>query len=491
MFCNLNILEPKKENLPKMKKPKKMFTKIIIFYLLYAFLFSILLFAVQKPKENIGGSYENYENSNIINKDRVALVESGKNGALVRLNLFENAKETVDVLYYALMDGKSTEFLLGSILDAADRGVKVRILLDGLFNSTKGKLKETLFGFELHPNIQLKLYEPFKLLSPWTWNNRLHDKIIIVDNTLALIGGRNFGDKYFLEEIENKNFTKDRDVVVFREEISKETPSVIKDMNRYYNNLWNHEYSKLSIKKLKSKQEIIGENANKNLRMKYKKLKNDYFQETISVDWHKKTIPTEGIKFVYNPLGRANQDPWCLRELLTLASQAEDTMFAQSPYIVPSRNMKNKFNKYNINPKNITMLTNSFSSSPNLIAISGYQNNKKKIIDSGIQVYEYQGPDSIHSKTYIFDDYLSVIGSFNLDARSSYINSESMLVISSEEFAFKLKENIKEDLNNSLKVDKDYSYVEDSNIIEGPVPIHKRILIFILSKITFFLEYLI
>lgn len=462
-------------------------------YLVYVFIFAILIFAIQKPKKNINDDFfsKDYYGEEKINKDRVQLIESGRDGALVRLNLIENAEESIDISYYTLIDGMSTDLILGSLLNAADKGVQVRILLDGVFNNLKRDLKDSIYGFELHPNIELKLYEPIGLLAPLNWNNRLHDKIILVDKKLGLIGGRNIGDKYFREDIEEDNFVKDRDVLIFKDKSLEDLSSVLDQMENYYDSIWNYEHSKNAVSELTPKEEIKGREFNEKLRLEYEQFKEVYAWDLRPADWYENTMATDSIRFVFNPIGRANQDPWCLRELLILASEAEESIFIQSPYIIPSRNMKSKFNQYNIDYEKITMLTNSLSSSPNPLAIAGYSNSKEEIVDSGVQVYEYQGPKSIHSKTYIIDEYKSIVGSFNFDARSSYINTESMVIISSKEFAKKLKNNIEVDLNNSLKVGTDYSYIENDNIEEGEVSLLVKIITKILSKVVFFIEYLL
>lgn len=470
---------------------KEILKKGFKIYLVYVFIFAILIFAIQKPKENDAFFQNDYSVEENINKDRAELIESGKDGALVRLNLIENAEESIDISYYTLIGGMSTDLILGSIINAADKGVEVRILLDGVFNNLKGDLKDSIYGFQLHPNIELKLYEPIRLLSPLNWNNRLHDKIILVDKELGLIGGRNIGDKYFREDIEKDNFVKDRDALIFRDKSLEGSPSVIDDMVDYYDSIWDYEYSKVAIESLTSREETKGKAFNEKLRSEYGEFKKEYESDLKPTDWYENTMETDGIRFVFNPIGRINQDPWCLRELLILASQAEESIFIQSPYIIPSRNMKSKFNQYDIDYGKITMLTNSLASSPNPLAIAGYTNSKEEIVDGGVEVYEYQGPKSIHSKTYIIDEYKSVIGSFNFDARSTYINTESIVIISGEKFAAKLKDNIQVDLNNSLKVDKDYSYIEDDNIKEGEVSIFVKIITKILSKVVFFVEYLL
>ncbi len=152
----------------------------LIIYLIYVLVFGVLIFGIQKPKDS------NYLSTHPtdrfygegIGQDRVALVEDGYYSGLVRVNLIEKAEETLDISYYTIQDGVSTDIFLGSILEAAYRGVKVRFILDGMFHNLRGNLKHVIYAFTDHPNIELKFYEPFTLLKPWTWNNRLHDKFI-------------------------------------------------------------------------------------------------------------------------------------------------------------------------------------------------------------------------------------------------------------------------------------------------------------------------
>ncbi len=462
---------------------KKLIRRIIIsglvVYLIFAVTSSIVLFAVHEPKkkEQVVVSSSN--------ADRVALVESGENGALVRLNLIENAQSNLDISYYIFIDGEFTDSLLNAVLDAADRGVKIRILLDGLpqIIHSKGNLKEALRGLEVHPKIEVQYYEPLNLFAPWAWHNRLHDKIMIIDGRLALLGGRNIGDKYYLEEVGTARHVKDRDVLIL-----KDNPqSVIDEIQDYFEELWNHPYSKSSGKTLTTREMEKREVFNENLRSR----NHDIQRNSVDVDWYEHTLSTESIHFVRNPIGRLNQDSWCLQALLELASQAQESIFLQSPYVIPSRKMKSEFAQYDIDLEKVTILTNSLSSSPNPIAKSAYANHRNNIVDSGIDVYEYQGPDSIHSKTYIFDDSISVVGAFNLDARSSYLDTESMVVIVSEEFTNELKGEVQTDLHNSLQVALDYSYREDDQVIETEVSRLERIGVGVLSKIVLFFEYLL
>lgn len=113
--------------------------------------------------------------------------------------------------------------------------------------------------------------------------------------------------------------------------------------------------------------------------------------------------------------------------------------------------------------------------------MSWYRGTKKKLINKGIKISEYQGPDSIHGKSYIFDDKLSVVGSFNMDNRSSFLSTETVVVIDSEEFADELLGEFNKLKNNSYRVGKDYKYILEENQSENKVLIYKKVLIFVLS----------
>src|SRR5699024_1037414 len=131
----------------------------------------------------------------------------------------------------------------GALIDAADRGVEVNLLLDGLFHGLKGKFKPIIYAIKEHPNINLKFYEPFNPFKPWTLNNRMHDKYIIADNNISIIGGRNIGDKYFAPAWYKDKITNDRDIIIINSK-PRDQASVIYQMSQYFKEIWNHKFSK-------------------------------------------------------------------------------------------------------------------------------------------------------------------------------------------------------------------------------------------------------
>lgn len=171
---------------------------------------------------------------------------------------------------------------------------------------------------------------------------------------------------------------------------------------------------------------------------------------------------------------------------------ADDSIFIQSPYVIPSKGMiKGFLNKDDFIDKEIFLLTNSLGSTPNLPAYSGYLNHRKSIVDKDINVFEFQSEDSLHTKAFVFDSELVAIGSFNLDHRSAYLSTESMVVIHSAEGVKKLEEGLASYVKESLLVDRDYNYVTDKNVAEIPVHPIKRIIINSLSYIVKWFEYLL
>ena len=484
---------------------KRILKTISILYLIYILFFSIFIFSYHKSinKKDIEEKLAKPLGENIKN-DRIALIESPEDAINVRLDLIENAHSSIDISYYKLVDGEVADLFLGSVLEAADRGVQVRILLDGIIQLSNlgGKVNKIFLGFENHPNISLKLYEPFNPLLPISWNNRLHDKLILVDKEFALTGGRNIEDRFYLEEVFQEGFVKDRELLVYNHEKKdtaveeKEVPSsVIENIQSYYDELWNHSYSKAKYRYMSKRRISKGEAYLARLRLEHETFKNDfldrYFPSIKAIDWREETIPADRVRFISNPIGRSNQDPRILKAILQLSSEVQNDMLIQSPYIVPSRSISAAYREYDIDPKKIRLLTNSCASSPNLPAFAGYKRYREDMVDQGLTIYEYQGPGSIHAKTAIFDKYISLIGTFNIDPRSAYLSTESVVIVESEEFTQTLKETMQKNLYYSLEVDENYEYIELEGLPAYDINRAKRIFITALSKITPLFEYLL
>ncbi|MDQ0256744.1 putative cardiolipin synthase [Evansella vedderi] len=473
----------------------KIITLLLSTYIIYVLLAGVLLFQFHTPDSS------NYREAHDPERffgdkevsDRVVLVEDRMEAGLVRINLIENAEETIDLAYFTIHKGIASDVLFSSIVDAADRGVKVRFLLDGIFHNLRGDLRDIIYAYSYHPNIDLKFYEPLDFLRPWTWNNRLHDKMIVVDNKLAMIGGRNIGDKYYAPE-GYEGASNDRDVLVINTNAPETNTSVIEEINNYFQYVWDHEFTHNPATILSNRQERRAQEELYYLRelfQGYQASHSDLFQN--EYDWLEKSFPANKVTFIHNPIERLNKEPWVWYELTGLMEKAEDSIFIQSPYVIPTDKMVQFIDKDKVTASEIKVLTNSLAASPNVLAYSGYMRYREELVRSGIDVYEFQGPtESLHGKTYIFDERITAIGAFNLDPRSTFLSTEVMVVIDSEAFASHLKNKVNTLKNEgSLQVKSDGSYKESLYVVEEDVSLVKRGGTRVLSWITRFVEYLL
>lgn len=458
----------------------------LLAYALYAFIFSFLIFSFPPKKDS--NQLKDRPREEIIhsrqNNDRVALIEQAEEAISVRLDMIRKAEKKIDLAYYRWSEGKVSDMILGELLEAADRGVEVNILLDGIIQLTnKNQPIEDVFqAFNQHPNIQIKLYEPFNFLSPIAWNHRLHDKMMLVDERFALMGGRNIQDRFYLDDADELGLVQDREVFVYHE--NPEEDSVIHSMTDYYDRLWNYEHTEEKFAQVTTKDKEAEELLSQ-LRQSQAQNTEDFLKDSFPgielKDWTEETVETKDIQFVSNGFGRRNHEPVAAEALMTLAEEAKESIFIQSPYIVPSKRMIKEVERFDAKAEITTLFTNSKAVSPNILAMAAYTNHRQGLVDSGARIVEYQGPESSHAKSSIFDEKNSVIGTFNIDPRSTYINTESMLIIESPDFAEYLKRAIAVDFSRSLEVDEDYSYKEDEHIGETSLPSFKKFLIKALS----------
>ncbi len=453
--------------------------KLVIFYLVYFLISGVFIFNIKKDVSD--DFKESLDTTSFYNEtegeDRVIIFDNPLESGLARLYLIETAKETLDVAYFSIEEGETSNVFFGALFDAADRGVNVNVILDGMFHGLRMNKRPIIYAIANHPNMTLKFYEKFNPLLPWTMNNRMHDKYVLVDGTYALIGGRNIGDKYFAPQWYEKEVTNDRDVLIYNLE---NKDSVISEMKTYFNEIWDHKYSKdvLPVTRF-----LFKKTADKKVNELQSKahIAKEMYQDQFDRMPDLKSISqkTNKVSFIHNPITRFNKEPWVWSTLTTLMKDAKESVFIQSPYTIPSKKMTEKF--IHLDQKKITLLTNSLKSTPNLPAFSGYLNYRNKMVDQGIDILELQSKDSLHSKAFVYDKELVAIGSFNLDPRSAFLSTESMVVIHSEEAVAKFGLNIFNYTDHSLLVDKDGTYKENPDTLELQAPFMKRLLYKIFS----------
>lgn len=405
--------------------------------------------------------------------ERAALLETNESAWEERIRLLAKAKERVILSTFDMRKGESTKDILAMLLARADEGVKVRILVDGFSGAVRMEGQELFYALSSHPNVEIRIYNPLNLFKPWKLQGRMHDKYMIVDDKAYILGGRNTFD-YFIGTYTDKNVSRDREVLIFNTEPGSEETS-LHELMTYFESVWAldvcksfHNEERLAEKPKVQEQRTM-------LKARYEKLVKDYpqlFDE--SWDYQEHTLEAGSIHLISNPTGIYAKEPEVFCKLVQLMKEAEERVVIQSPYVVCNSYMCEQLTLLKEAVPNTKLLLNSVENGDNFVASSDYIRNKEKIIATGIPLYEYDGGISNHGKSILIDDDLSVIGSYNMDLRSSYLDTELMLVIESRELNQELEGYMNEMEADSRRVLLDGSYEVPDHITVEKVPLWKR-----------------
>jgi putative cardiolipin synthase len=386
----------------------------------------------------------------------VLLVPTGEWAFRTRAGLSNLAEKTIDLQYYIWEDDTTGTILAERILRAADRGVRVRMLLDHI---KLAKSDFSLARMDRHPNIEIRLFNPFRnrsfrgfelLFSLDRLNHRMHNKAFIVDNTIAIVGGRNIGDNYFgIDAAEN---FRDLDLAV--------VGPVVQDVSRSFDQYWNSQYAvpvSAVIKEEFTEQELLDR------KMKTYRWVADLEGFPYPIDVPRSTIMArleslrDGLiwapaRIRYNdPNKLESDDEEVMDHLIELGRHKESELLVESAYVIPG---PGNVERVRLNKElgiRQRLLTNSLATNDVAAAHAGYARYRRDLIRNGVEIYELR-PDassarknwsllagrsraSLHTKAGVIDRQVVVVGSFNLDPRSTALNTEIVIMVESTELA--------------------------------------------------------
>ena len=363
--------------------------------------------------------------------------------------------------YYIWRNDISGRLLFNLIYLAAERGVRVRLLLDD--NNTRG-LDDLLLALDSHPNIEVRLFNPF-VLRKWRalgyltdfarLNRRMHNKSFTADNRATILGGRNIGDEYF--KVRNDTVFADLDILA--------TGSVVNEVSYDFDRYWAshsaynathiirrgdipHGLQELGYDDETARQALLRYRETIEQSPLYKKIQNR------QIDWQ--SVQTRLISDDPDKgLDRDSRKPPIADRLQNALKQPKKNVYLVSPYFVPTKSGTQALAKLVQNGIGVTVLTNSLQATDVAAVHSGYAKYRKPLLHSGIKLYELQpnhavpstkdkgltgsSVTSLHAKTFIVDGKRIFIGSFNLDPRSARLNTEMGVVIESPLIAGKME----------------------------------------------------
>ncbi len=349
---------------------------------------------------------------------------------------------------------------MGALLDAADRGVHVRILVDGLESWIDMEGNSYFYGLSSHKNVEIKLYNKANPLKPWKMMGRMHDKYLIADGKTYILGGRNTYN-YFLGNFPgHKNY--DRDVLVVCDNPQNENS--VRQLQDYFEMVWEQKDSRYfhNNKKLADRKSV--KKAVLEMQEGYQKYFADHKEKISDTDYTDETFETKKITLLSNPTHTGAKEPIVWYQLGELMKNAKNRVKIHTPYIICNDMMYNTWKDVERNVPEFSVMTNSVANNGNPFGSADYEKNRDRIADTGIDIWEYEGGYSYHGKSILIDDDIAVIGSFNMDMRSTYLDTELMLVIRSKEVNKQLEEGMMKYERVSRQALKDGTYYDPYHV---------------------------
>lgn len=441
-------------------------------------------------------------NNQMESQTGVYVLEDGSGSMVARAWLTEYAVKTIDIQYFIFSTDNVGLIACDYLIRAADRGVKVRIIVDDIMVDADA---EDILMFNSHENISVKIYNPgvnlgkniFQKIGKFTSdfksaNQRMHNKTFIVDGKVVITGGRNIADEYF--DYDHEYNFRDRDVLLLGK--------ASKMVNQSFDDFWNSSLSQnvsdviqttsqnlSSINRFDNLHEYAcnPDNFWPQVRDRIEALP-DTFKSIVESG---KLVWLNEVRFVSDKPGK-NDDENGLggggistSALVDLIKNAKTTIDIQTPYLITTDYSQSLFKEAVDRGVKIRILTNSLASTDNIEAFSGYQSERQNLLRTGVRIFEFR-PDAairkkimtgelqsviikepifgLHAKTMVIDNEITVIGTFNLDPRSANLNTECIAIINSLEIAKSVLAGINEEFKTENSWETTLSYNPDIEV---------------------------
>lgn len=409
-----------------------------------------------------------------------------------RLRLIDKAEKTLDLQYYIWDNDRVGALALHALIRAADRGVKVRLLIDD--NNAK-PMDGILLALSQHKNIEVKLFNPYRfrkfrpidmVLDLKRINRRMHNKSFIADNQIALIGGRNMTNQYY-NSSDNYQFS-DVDIML--------VGAAVDDITSSFDQYWNDPYAYSAINIINPKTHYLRYPELKQQLDQHYELAtvqnylnladrshafDQWFNQSIQFDWVKaKVVKDSPDKIRAKTKKEQNINFQIIRNL----NKPEENIDLVSAYFVPEKSGAKHLSELAQSGIQVRVLTNSFKANDVSIVHAFYGKYRQQLLENGVQLYEFLptlGKDelnketeqlskqakislkglshsSLHAKMMTLDQKQVFIGSFNFDPRSAYLNTEIGVILDSPALAKTIHQTMDQQLTHYA-----YKLVLDAN----------------------------
>ncbi len=386
-------------------------------------------------------SAQNQSTYHILSRERESLQ--------CRWDLIQQAKAEILLSTYSIKDDAIGLGTLQLLIQAAERGVSVQLLVDDFDNG----LPSCLLTYLEERGVRTKV---FNILNPFKFRtlvDRMHGKMLIIDQKTLIVGGRNLTEKYFMLD-STSNFL-DREVHVVSD-------STARHARLHFRELWNN--PKLSGRKHhkpNKAQRICWQNTlEEALAQVQQRL---HLAPIGQKNWNtgfKNT--TQTVHFIHDNYTyfqkrkgrrwRARKDRQATDELIALVAKADSTLFLENPYFIPTRRWRRAIKSSIDRGVKIRLITNSSYTSDLPVVQAVYRNRRARALRAGVEIWEYRGTKMLHTKAMVIDGQVSAIGSYNLELLSHKFNAEVMVWVNDPFLAAEHSVHMENVLKRSVRV---------------------------------------
>lgn len=415
----------------------------------------------------------------------VYVLEDGAGAMMARAWLSEYAERTIDVQYFIFSADNVGLIAADQLVRAAERGVKVRILVDDMLVEADA---DQLLAIDAVPNLEIRIYNPgmkvgislprklFNVATDFRGvNQRMHNKTFTVDGKVTITGGRNIADEYF--DYDHEYNFRDRDVLLLGGGITGE-------IEKSFEQFWNDPLSLPVADIVSAAQPETGAAERIDWLHQYACNPENYWPEVrellvrIPAVFEKILASgelqwVEGVTYVTDQPGKNSGREGLgggsptLDALTGLFRQAKAFVVIETPYLITTEASRQIFREAVDRGVDVQILTNSLASTDNLEAFNGYQRDREALLETGVKIFEFR-PDAairsrimkgalastlekppifaLHAKSMVIDGRTTVIGTFNLDPRSANLNTECFVTIPSARIAASVLEGMEANL---------------------------------------------
>jgi len=429
-------------------------------------------------------------------KTGVYVLEKGEEALLGRAWLAQHATRSIDVQYFIWSTDNIGVLAAEQLLNAAERGVAVRVIVDDFLIDAEDT---TLLLLSAHPNVAIRIYNPNVTVGVGLWqriknvftdfreiNQRMHDKTAIFDGVAGITGGRNMADEYF-DYDQEYNF-RDRDVLLLGR--------AVVDMSSNFDEFWESDFA-VPVDKILADDAgaISAEDVSRHFQHLH-----DYandpsnfepqVREAIAMTdryfpYLLQAITWADVDFLNDAPGKNDGQSGLggggdsTRKLFDAVKNARQSVLIQSPYLILPEGGIELFADLIRRGVRVRISTNSLASTDNIQAFSGYQNQREDLLEAGVELFEFMDEPTIreelierypriarndpifalHAKSMVIDDRILFIGTFNLDPRSANLNTEVGILVDSVELARQVSASIERDMapGNSWQTTEDFN----------------------------------